>query len=866
MSVMRRFLICVLCLLYKSICYAGPADSTFVRTVKLPGGEVVSARIVGDEFYSYLQDINSDRRFKKTESSDEYVLIDEATFNSQRKLANESRKEANKRRSAFGYSGHCYGERNILTVLVNFRDKAIKAENASSFDKILNKERLSEGRYKGSVRDYFVDQSLGGFCPTFDIVGPITLNNTSYYYGANIDGTTDKNHRDIAAEIFNQLKDMRDFTSYSWNTDDDEVVIPICVIFAGLAEETGGTVDDIWCKESMTTFGDTTLLCALTSELRMVDKEIVTNSIGTICHEMSHCFGLPDTYDGNSVFYGAQKWDLMSNGVHNDNGFTPSGYTSLEKMLMGWQAPVELKNDTTISNMKALSAGGEFYRITNDAFPTEFYLIENRQKTNVWDCSLPSTGVLIWHVDYHKYLFDQNIVNTSVNNTHELFSLFQADNNGDVKSVAGDSYPYQSNNSLTNTSIPCATLWHVNVDGSYLMNKPITNIHCNGDGTAGFYFANNNGDVPFPQQSKKNECKTAGTLSHYFFDNSIDTLILSGVLNQEDIRFINNGLTSLQKLDMQDCIVLNSKTGIYGELPNQAFYKNKSLVEIELPQLKNIGEWTFARCPNLTKVIIQDGPQIIPYCLFYQSDRLTEVKLPSTVTEIGDYAFSGCSNLNSIIIPDSVQIIQEYAFYGCFLMDSIKIPNFVHTIKKYAFRGDSNLTYMELPEMIEVLDTAVFRECDLREIVIPESVKKLNYAVFWGNTNIETVICKCMTPPECEDYSFSDNCYTKSTLYVPSEALDSYKNANTWKRFKNISTLDTYDSISRVTPGLNYRQFWIVDKTIHISAADINKIDIYDINGRRIDINSLDTKTISLPYPGIYIVEIDGTKTKIIIR
>ena len=37
----------------------------------------------------------------------------------------------------------------------------------------------------GSARDYFISQSGGLFQPTFDVVGPITLDNTIAYYGAN---------------------------------------------------------------------------------------------------------------------------------------------------------------------------------------------------------------------------------------------------------------------------------------------------------------------------------------------------------------------------------------------------------------------------------------------------------------------------------------------------------------------------------------------------------------------------------------------------------------------------------------------------------------------------------------------------------
>ena len=48
-------------------------------------------------------------------------------------------------------------------------------------------------------------------------------------------------------------------------------------------------------------------------------------------------------------------------------------------------------------------------------------------------------------------------------------------------------YPYQDNNSLTNTSLPASTLYNDNIDGTNFMSKPITNMKVT-DGLASFDF------------------------------------------------------------------------------------------------------------------------------------------------------------------------------------------------------------------------------------------------------------------------------------------------------------------------------------------------------------------------------------------
>ena len=55
--------------------------------------------------------------------------------------------------------------------------------------------------------------------------------------------------------------------------------------------------------------------------------------------------------------------------------------------------------------------------------------------------------------------------------------------------MAGWPYPYESNDSLTNTSMPSATLNNANTDGQKLMNKSLYDMKIE-DGLASFRFAN----------------------------------------------------------------------------------------------------------------------------------------------------------------------------------------------------------------------------------------------------------------------------------------------------------------------------------------------------------------------------------------
>lgn len=835
---MKKILSIVLCSLIGHLCFAGPVDPDLLKTIRLADGEVVTVRMVGDEYFSYLKDVNSERCFVKDADSNEYVLMGQSDKSKRHAVAAETRRESNKSRIRRTPFYECVGERKMLAVLVDFKDKTFNNDNISKFYRIFNEKGLNEGRLKGSVKDYFTEQSNGKFSPSFDVVGPVKLAHNSAYYGSN-EGGLDKKSREMIEEIYAQLKSTVDWKKYDW--DGDGTAEPLCVVYAGYAEELGGTENDIWCHASnlttdaMERCNNTLYRYTLTSELRNVSGEPMANGIGTICHELSHTFGLPDFYDGNDKFYGGQRWDVMSTGVHNDNGFRPAGYTSLDKMMMGWQEPIELKGSQVINNMEPLSKRGNFYRVINDAFPSEFYLIENRQKTGVWDSQLPSSGVLIWHVDYSNFIFQvEESVNNSKDSSREHMALFLSDNNWEHNTFGGDAYPYNGNNSLTNTSSPSAMLWHANVDGKYLMNKPITNIHCNADGTAGFTFTNNVGTVPAAIQPTDIKCDATGYLAQYFFNFDIKDLKITGTINPRDFRFIFSELTQLESLDLQDCDIINNE-GKVGVLGNQTFLDNKTLVDIRLPKLKEMGRWAFARSTKLKNIVMQEGFSTIPYCAFYKCDKLEEAIIPQGVTTIDEYAFADCTSLASV-----------------------SIPNTVSSIKKYAFSGCNNLTSIDLPELVEVIDTFAFRDCNLSKIEIPANVKAIKYVAFWGNKNVKEVVCKSIVPPTCGEFCFANETYSNATLYVPSESLDAYKSANTWSKFKKISTIENKTAIADASAE---DLISIEGNTIRINSAYRN-VEVYNVNGIRQDITPSSANSYTLPQ-GIYIISIDGRSKKI---
>lgn len=482
---------------------AVPAKKGIWKTVRLADGTEVRVELCGDEFGHYWRAADG-VGYQQSAETGVYERVDMQTLISRgevRRAAAQQRRASvapgGPQRIALGGTHDPYtGTKKGLIILVQFADKEfLEGHDRDLFDRIANEEGFSDSRgFVGSVRDYFLEQSGGQFTLDFDVVGPVTMPNGYAYYGSNDMFGNDRRVGAMIATACQSVDDEVDFSDYDW--DGDGNVDQVFVLYAGRGENSGGGENTIWPHESelrYTSYGRTLKLDNVTINTYACSNELRTDTqidgIGTICHEFSHCMGLPDMYDtaygGN---FGMAVWDLMDQGSYLGNGFIPCSYTSYERMYCGWQQPIELTADTDITGMKALSEGGDTYIMYNEGNRDEYYLFENRQRTG-WDAGLYGSGLLIMHVDFDKSIWAYNYVNTTGSfNKHQRCTIFHADNSAGATAAeyAGDPYPYGSNNCLTLTSQPAATLYNANSDGSTMMDKSILDIERADDGTVSF--------------------------------------------------------------------------------------------------------------------------------------------------------------------------------------------------------------------------------------------------------------------------------------------------------------------------------------------------------------------------------------------
>ena len=390
-----------------------------------------------------------------------------------------------------------HGERHQLTILVAFNDRLFVGDEAATlelWDKIFNDGNGLEAPFKGSVHDYFYDQSYGDFNVIFDL-HYVQVGGDAIKYASN--RGNDENSKFLVEDIVDILKARDiDWGKYDWNGDG--YINQLLIIYAGHGMHDSKGDDQIWphqwwmsehlkdveegvyCNPIPVSSGVKDYLVDCYCALNELTKNDDYGSFSTICHEYSHCFGFPDFCNsiGNTV---VGEWDLMDRGNLTGDGYLPPGYSAHERWLMEWLEPIELNSTSSIVNMPALADEGRAYLIRNDGYENEYYIVENRQQKG-WDERLPGSGILIFHVDYEPSIWTSTWerVNSEFLRRYEIF---KANNLKELR--GGWGYPYQENNSLTNTSTPAAKLNHENKDGEKLMSKPITNMAVEG-GLASF--------------------------------------------------------------------------------------------------------------------------------------------------------------------------------------------------------------------------------------------------------------------------------------------------------------------------------------------------------------------------------------------
>ena len=361
-------------------------------TYRQPDGTILILQNHGDEYFHWTTDQNG--RIVEKGKDGFFRQVTRTEHEARRAKAAASARKA----IWSSYEEHRatnFGDRKVLCILANFTDSTFVIDNPQqAFSDLLNKEGYDYNGAIGSVRDYYIDNSNGQYCPHFDVFGPVTLSNPSSYY--------DENGASKAIlEAYEQLAAQINLDDY--DTDSDGDIDMVLFYYPGHNEAEGAGKESIWPHQGTGNYGMmgskkfNRYFC--TSELKGARGNTMC-SIGTTCHEFAHSLGLPDFYDvdyeknGENIFT-TNQFDLMSGGNYNDDGRKPPYLNAVERNMLGW-----------MDYPKELSSGSfTLEPVRNDAAYTcpstsgnEYFVLECRDNYK-WDAAIGQFGLLVYHVD-----------------------------------------------------------------------------------------------------------------------------------------------------------------------------------------------------------------------------------------------------------------------------------------------------------------------------------------------------------------------------------------------------------------------------------------------------------------------------------
>ena len=225
----------------------------------------------------------------------------------------------------------------------------------------------------------------------------------------------------------------------------------------------------------------------------------------------------------------------------------------------------------------------------------------------------------------------------------------------------------------------------------------------------------------------------------------------------KEIRFLSDSV-KVEEFAFRNCIYLEKI-----HLPNQPEIQLSGIADREkdLPPLakqivqeclncfKTDEENRLIECTgNIEKLFVADGITAIGEGVFKESNLLTEILLPLSVTAIEKNAFCSCKWLQTVRQSNrkeggagGIQRIGEMAFWGCKCLQFVELSDELTEIGNRAFEHCISLREIYLPEGLEEIPERAFFRChNLEKIIFPSTLKRIGKEAF--------AFCYKLTPPK----------------------------------------------------------------------------------------------------------------------
>ena len=300
------------------------------------------------------------------------------------------------------------GAFNSLTIFVRFADQAEFEQPLSYFEEVFNGSAPGSSSMYAYFKEASYDQTLisSTFYPTPSggtVVSYQDSHNRSYYmpYDAtsNPDGYQDSQRY---AREYALVKSAVDAvaaqvpSSLNIDSNSDGKVDSVVVIVRGDEAEWS---DLLWGHR--TTLGATALING--KQVRDYTFQMEPDARPfVISHEMGHLLGAPDLYRYDSCsldvnFLPVANWDLMATNIL---GAPMHSGIYMKSRYFGWLGEIpEITDSGTYTLNPVTSPTNNAYKIKSKNTENEYFVVEYRRKTGIFEFSVPGSGLIVYRIN-----------------------------------------------------------------------------------------------------------------------------------------------------------------------------------------------------------------------------------------------------------------------------------------------------------------------------------------------------------------------------------------------------------------------------------------------------------------------------------
>ncbi|MCE5273384.1 M6 family metalloprotease domain-containing protein [bacterium] len=372
---------------------------------------------------------------------------------------------------------------NLPVLLGCFSDKK-GFYSANNFQSMLFNDQNPDG----SLSNYYSETSYGQFQLTGNCYGWFNVDNPQSYYAAHDNGKSDNfpnNRPGFVRDVVAKADPSLDFSQFDNDGpdgvpnsgDDDGYVDCVYVVFVGKGAEgqSSGDTTNLWSSQGSLwnneyTTNDVsangryvkinTWVLVAEMEYYKYKNGYWMEGIGTFAHEFGHVLGLPDLYDRTDASVepdytssrGIGSWCLMAGGSWSGElnyPDKPSQMSAWCKIKLGWVTPTIIDRNQNLT-IQQVETSPQIFQLWEDEYASSrYFLLENRQKTEL-DQHLAGDGLLIYHVDdYHWNGLHNTYGPDNDDVRHKMVDIEEADGKDDLDKAAnwgdaGDPFPGSS--------------------------------------------------------------------------------------------------------------------------------------------------------------------------------------------------------------------------------------------------------------------------------------------------------------------------------------------------------------------------------------------------------------------------------------